>query len=290
MSTVWATFKHLALLALLIRMLTKRAPSPARNALVVTFLQLVPPLVRPTFCLVCFHVTLIFLACSTNDYHFEYTKCVNGIRSKTAVWTQSALCNPLAAGSATLPAASNEPCTISCKPGQIVQDNACAYCPNGQKLDNGACVACAPGTAASNKIYHVDQFSASDLSLNTTCFGDCYSDGWRYAQTYAESGMGGKDMDSWYVVKLICNKYKVTYRCSNGWSFEWQYYRLRWICHELFGRHIWHLFQLYETRHIPMWWLLLVEYLYQGHIYCANCFPHWHVLRSFALPQAWQHF
>jgi len=151
-------------------------------------------------------------ACNSSfDYSYNYSKCINGQRTKQYVWIEPASCNK---NNSVLPPSVVEPCVPdSCLPGQFYNLNTqqCEYCPIGSSSSGSSCTPCSPGSSASHRNFYVTEWgswntynnSLSPVTISTGCKGSCFqgNGGWRLAQWFTDSGTAnGVDSRSWLLI------------------------------------------------------------------------------------------
>jgi hypothetical protein len=154
--------------------------------------------------------------CTTMDYFSYYQPCnQNGQTTLTYAWIQPQICNSSDPASATLPdpvpgincASLPQP---QCNPGQEYSTSTydCVYCKPGTYSQNGeSCSPCATGTASEQKVITLQKFITRDNQLTqsllkTNCRGECSSNGWRFTDSFADSGIGNGVSQSWISINL----------------------------------------------------------------------------------------
>jgi hypothetical protein len=90
---------------------------------------------------------LKLLKCGEKDYHFTFSDCEDGFKSKIFEWNFPLMCD---SEEVSLPESEKIDCS-SCPEGQIYLDQKCQYCPSGHFLDSSVCKACSAGTFAGKK-------------------------------------------------------------------------------------------------------------------------------------------
>jgi hypothetical protein len=134
------------------------------------------------------------LPCLETDIYLQKGKCdpATLTRTVTPSYIQPQLCNASANGSVPLRPAYTESCSLpTCLPGQKLNAAGdCEYCPAGTSSAAGStsCTACGAGHASLVKYKYFNSFKKSDFK--TGCTGQCQSGGWRFADTFMDSGLG----------------------------------------------------------------------------------------------------
>ncbi|ELR19048.1 uncharacterized protein ACA1_236060 [Acanthamoeba castellanii str. Neff] len=129
--------------------------------------------------------------CHEHSYHYVYSECVNGSRSKVLEWFQPVICNTSSIDPPLR--VDGLPCVTKCPAGEHKPEGSdtCRACADGYySRSGGRCEACRPGEVALRSLHFKNFTRWEDLpGLSTYCSGRCTS-GWLLHDTHAESGHG----------------------------------------------------------------------------------------------------
>lgn len=158
--------------------------------------------------------------CTSEDYTYTLSQCVNGLQTKTYRWISPPAC---VTADSTLPPTE----TISCAPLQCpagtsltTSGDACAYCADGTaNADPTAtgCAACPSGQLSGSRIAYFNQWDTWYPNFTTGCTGDCLSNGWRLGSYFIDSGAGaGPGASTWveFPIATVGNYTTVTFNYS----------------------------------------------------------------------------
>jgi len=127
-------------------------------------------------------------SCTNDDYHYMYTECKRTYREKEGMWNDPRICKL----TDKLPDPVRVPCA-ECTPGTHVDASGnCLPCPDGYYSHAGeACQPCEPFHYSPPSL-HFASFDPVEWHLvdyTTQCHGECGSSGWRFMDTYLDSGI-----------------------------------------------------------------------------------------------------